>query len=347
MIEKLSECQSIESRLVEKKIGGSAIAAPKVSVIIPAYNIAPYVEETLSSVFAQQYDFYEVIVLNDGSTDTLELETALEPFYDRITYAKQINGGASMARNAAICLARGDLIAFLDGDDVWFPNFLSSQVRHLEKNQLEMVYCDALLFGERLYEGKLYTEDAPSNGVVSTINLLTSECNVITSGTLMKKDLLAKFGLFDTDLPRTQDFELWFRLAKNGARIGYQKEVLLKYRVRQNNLSGNGVERAKRNIRGMEIIREKHQLTAEEAKTVDEQIKVFGAEFELEQGKLLLANGDFANARKHFLEANKFYRKPKLALLIFLLRRAPRLTRRLFEKMRPAEFSFIAAGTRN
>ena len=79
---------------------------------------------------------------------TTELENALAPFFDKIIYGKQENAGASVARNSAILLARGEILAFLDGDDIWLPRFLESQVGFLEKEQFEMVYCDAEIFGE-------------------------------------------------------------------------------------------------------------------------------------------------------------------------------------------------------
>src|SRR5437763_483641 len=88
--------------------------SPQVSIIIPAYNVAPYIAETLDSVFAQTYMNYEVIVVNDGSPDTEDFERALEPYLDRITYLKQENAGVSVARNAGLLAARGEFVAFLD-----------------------------------------------------------------------------------------------------------------------------------------------------------------------------------------------------------------------------------------
>jgi len=343
MQEKISDCPNILARLTEKRIGVEvAPAAPKVSVIIPAYNIAAYMAETLDSVFAQTFTDYEVIVVNDGSTDTDELKAALAPFSERIVYAAQANLGASQARNAAICLSRGELLAFLDGDDVWLPEFLDSQINFLEKNNLEMVYCDALLFGEQLFAGRTFMQDAPSSGAVTTTSLINIRCNVITSGTIIKRDLMVKFDMFDTDLPRTQDFDLWFRLAKHGARIGYQREVLLKYRVRPHSLSGTNVDRSERSVWSMEIIHEKYNLDAAEQKVWEKQIALCRAELELEKGKLCLVQGDFAGAKTHLAEANKFYRKGKLSLINFMMRFSPRLTARLFKRMRPSEFSFIA-----
>ena len=99
---------------------------PKVSVIIPAYNAAPYLAETLASVFAQSYPDYEIIVVDDGSTD--DTLAVLEQFADRITLIRKPNGGPASARNAGLRQARGELLAFLDGDDLWLPDKLAAQV---------------------------------------------------------------------------------------------------------------------------------------------------------------------------------------------------------------------------
>lgn len=326
------------SQLTEKIVGKNVRAAPRVSVVIPAYNISAYIAETLESVFAQTYKDYEIILINDGSTDTDELKRALAPYLDRIIYAEQKNAGASQARNAAVRLARGELAAFLDGDDVWLPDFLRSQTDFLEKETLEMVYCDALIFGDTPVDNEKFTDNAPSSGAVTPVSLISAECHVITSGTVLKKDLLDKFGTFDVSMRRGQDFEMWFRLAKNGVRIGYQRTVLLKYRVRTGNLTGTNVDRAERNITVMNRIREKYDFDQAEQAAWDAQMLAYEAERDYERGKSCLANGDFAGARTHLAAANEFYRKPKLSLLNYFLRIAPRTTARLYRRLRPAEF---------
>lgn len=340
--EKYADCPQIIKRVKKIRTGKQVIRTPKVSVIIPAFDIAPYVKETLDSVFAQTYNNFEVILVNDGSKDVKELEIALGSYFDRIVYAEQENLGASQARNTAICLAQGEYLAFLDGDDIWLPDFLLSQVEFLEKNNLDMVYCDAELFGEQLFEGEKYTKTSPSRGPVTTESLISAECNVITSGTLLKKDWVVRLNMFDTELPRMQDFDLWYRLAKNGANIGYQTDVLVKYRVRLNSLSGTNVDRSFRNIRALTVINEKYGLNDREKSVWDKQMLVYEAEYELEQGKFSLTKGDFAEAQAHIARANKYFRKPKLFLIMTLLKISPRLTLRLFKKLRPAEYSFIA-----
>ncbi len=315
--------------------------APKISVIIPAYNIAPYIAETLESVFAQTFTDYEIIVVNDGSKDTKALEKVLEPFFDKIIYAEQTNAGASVARNSAISLARGEILAFLDGDDIWLPRFLDSQINFLEKENLEMVYADAEIFGDAHFEGENFMKNSPSVGAVTTESLITGECNVITSGTILRKDLIEKFGNFDANIPRSQDFDLWFRLAKCGARIGYQSEILLKYRVRPDNLSGGNVKRSERNIIALEMIKKKYDFNERETEIWQKQMAQCEAELELEKGKLCLVNGEFSEAQKHIAEANKYFRKPKLSMINWLVRFSPQLALKLFKKSRPAEFSFI------
>ncbi len=340
--EKYADCEQIKKRIRNLRVGKQVVKTPKVSVIIPAYDIAPFIKETLDSVFAQTYNNFEVILVNDGSKDTKDLETALSSYSDRIVYAEQENLGASRARNTAICLSNGEYLAFLDGDDIWLPDFLLSQVEFLEKNSLDMVYCDAELFGEPLFEGEKYTKTSPSIGAVTTETLISAQCNVITSGTVLKKDWVVRLNMFDTELPRMQDFDLWYRLAKNGAQIGYQTDVLVRYRVRLNSLSGTNVERSFRNIRALNVIREKYGLNERENLVWSKQMLVYEAEYELEQGKFSLTRGDFADAQAHIAKANKYFRKPKLFLLTTLLKISPKLTLRLFKKFRPAEYSFIA-----
>ena len=102
-------------------------------MVIPAYNVGSLIAQTLDRCSSQRYRNFEVVVVNDGSPDTPALEAALAPYRDRITYIPQENAGPSAARNAAIERARGELIAFLDGDDIWLPHYLSEQVARAQR----------------------------------------------------------------------------------------------------------------------------------------------------------------------------------------------------------------------
>ena len=345
MEEKLSDSSLILGRLEETRVGSRvAPDPPKVSVIIPAYNVSGFITESLDSVFEQTFEDFETIVVNDGSADTEHLEKVLSDYYDRVVYARQENSGASKARNAAICLSRGDLIAFLDGDDQWLPGYLKHQVAFLENKNLDMVYCDAQLFGEGIHHNRTYMKMSPSDGEVNPVSLISARCNVITSGTLVRRSSLEESSLFDSGARRAQDFDLWFRLAKLGTKIGYQKDVLLKYRVSSESLSGTNVQRAERNISILKFINEKYDLTEGESAAWKHQLEFSEAEAELEKGKLSLVEGNYNEARQQISKANEYYRKPKLYLLQLLLSVSPKLTLTLFRRFRPDEFSFISPG---
>ena len=123
--------------------------APTVSVIIPAYRASADIADALASVFAQTFVSYEVIVIDDGSPDAVDLKAAMEPYRSRLYCIEQPNRGPGAARNAGIRASRGKLIAFLDADDRWAPQFLARQIAFLEGTEsCAMVYCDALLSGE-------------------------------------------------------------------------------------------------------------------------------------------------------------------------------------------------------
>ncbi len=120
------------------------MSAPKVSVVIPAYQVTQFIAQTLDSVFAQTYNDFETIVVNDGCPDTAALEAVLQPYLPRLRYCRQENRGPSGTRNTGIRMARGEFIALLDSDDLWMPEFLEQQMCFLEDNpSLGMVWCDS------------------------------------------------------------------------------------------------------------------------------------------------------------------------------------------------------------
>ncbi|MDQ4120861.1 MAG: glycosyltransferase family 2 protein [Acidobacteriota bacterium] len=331
-IERKTYNQLNENAFVAASSSLRVSQSPKVSVIIPAYKIADFIVDALRSVFSQTFTDFEVVVVNDGSPDTDEFERVIEPFRDRIVYIRQENRGAAAARNTAIRAARGEIIAFLDGDDFWLPEFLASQVEFLEKNNFDLVYADAEFFGEDVPAGNTYMQFSKSNGAVTTESLISWDCNVITSGTIARREAIVSAGLFDESpiFRRGQDFEMWFRLAKRGAKLGFQRRVLVKYRVRSGSLTGNHVEQAERNVTALEGIKAKFELTEAEKAAWERQMKIASAMLNVEKGKAEILKGEFDAARKSFAAANRFYRKPKLFLIGLMLKFAPRLLQRFF-----------------
>lgn len=313
-----------------KETGGvQAGSTPSVSVVIPAYNVAPFIAETLNSVFAQTFTDYEVIVIDDGSVDGEELERALEPYLDRVRYVRQENRGAGAARNHGVQEARGEFVAFLDSDDLWLPEYLDQQVRFLRQDRYDLAYADALLFGDSPIAGKTYMETAPSVGPVTFLSLVRNECNIITSGVVARRCALVKVGLFNESLRNGQDFELWARLARNGARLGYQRKVLLRYRCREGSLSGDMMNRLTRETRVYRYIADNYDLTDEERAEVSRAMELQRGAVDLATAKLNLLEGQFDEARSAFERAHGVLGGWKLRAVVLMLRVAPRLLRRL------------------
>lgn len=312
---------------------------PLVSVIIPAYQVSEFIAESVGSVLNQTYRPLEAIVINDGSPDTAQLEARLAPFRDRVRYLSQVNQGAAVARNAGIAVAQGSLIAFLDGDDMWYPEFLASQVSFLLAGGYDMVYSNALLFGDHREDGLEYMQTSPSRGPVTLQSLLTLTCQPITSGTMVRRTILDGAGVFDPALLRGQDFELWVRLAHVGARIGYQCRVLLKHRVHPGSLSGTPLQRVLRELSVFERIRSKLVLPGPEARIVDRQVRRLGGLVELERGKGRLAVGDYQGARTYLRAACRVNPSMKLRLARTLIKVAPRFMRKIYERFRPPFFA--------
>ncbi|MEJ7623246.1 MAG: glycosyltransferase family A protein [Pyrinomonadaceae bacterium] len=327
---------------ISKRVGRNVFAtAPRISVVIPVYNSSEFICEALDSVIGQKYREYEIIVVNDGSPDTQMFESTILNRQEELVYIMQENAGAGPARNLAIEHARGEFIAFLDSDDTWFPEFLASQYVFLQRNNFDMVYCDAQLFGMSSAYRRTYMETAASDGAVTFESLLDLKCNVITSGTLARRQVIIDAGLFETERVRSHDFHLWLRMAKNGARIGYQKKALLKYRVRLDSLSGDSVSRAERDLDAYRRVELSIPLSEIEKEIVDRRMTGLEADLAVEQGKLFLLNGAYSEATVAFRVANRHRKSLKLAVITALSRFSPNLLLKYYRRKRAEEIAFV------
>lgn len=322
------------------KRGANLPRSPRISVVMPAYNAARFVASAIESVRSQSYKDHELIIVNDGSPDTLELDVAIAPYLDEIIYVEQENLGAGPARNRAIDLARGEVIAFLDADDEWLPNFLAEQIRMIDAGW-DMAYADAELFGDAAPSEHTFMESAPSAGEVTVSSLLEFRCNVITSGTIARKDAILAAGSFETVDTRAQDFHLWLRMARNGSRIGYSNKVLLKYRVHTENLSGDSISRVEREIAVFKRVKATIELSPDELSTLEHQLRSLEIDLEIEKGKSHLVNRDFAAARNAFLAAKAERPSLKLKAVCLAARFSPRILHYLFHQRRADHLGLI------
>lgn len=306
---------------------GSSRKAPAVTVVIPAYNSARYIGDTLDSLKDQNFTDYEVIVVNDGSDDREELERILANHPLPVTYISQANKGVSAARNAAIRIATGEFYAQLDADDQWTPDYLEVQLGILKNNpDVDLVYPNATIVGEGSIDGLEFMKVTPSEGDVNFESLVRQKCVVMTCVTARLSAIRAA-GMFDESIRSCEDFDLWLRIVKNGGRIVYHRDRLVLYRRHEGSLSSDRAWMTRNLLRVFEKSAATFELTTAERELLNEQIDDQRAMLNLFEGKHSLAAGETSAALTSFEKANKHLRRPKLAAVIFLLRYAPFLVR--------------------
>lgn len=182
---------------------------PLVSVVIPTYNRGPMVTDAVASVLAQDYPAIETIVVNDGSSD--DTPDRLSLLKDRVTVMTQENRGVSAARNAGVAHARGEYVAFLDSDDRWLPEKISTQVAFFVSRP------DALICQTEetwIKNGKPLLPRArhkKRSGMIFEPSL--ELCLVSPSAVMMRKDFFLDVGGFDESLPACEDYDLWLRIS--------------------------------------------------------------------------------------------------------------------------------------
>ncbi len=181
---------------------------PLVSVIIPTYNRAWTLKKAIDSVLEQDYKNFELIVVDDGSTD--DTETLIEEYAKSVKFVQQPNLGVSAARNKGISISSGSLISFLDSDDYWEPGKLSAQVEFFNGNP-DALICQTEEIWIR--NGKRVTpkqKHKKQSGMIFIPSLAL--CLVSPSAVMMRKMLFAKVDVFDESLPACEDYDLWLRI---------------------------------------------------------------------------------------------------------------------------------------
>lgn len=210
---------------------------PKVSIIIPAYNAVAYLPETLESVFKQTFTDFEVLIIDDGSSDGT-VEWASQIADSRVKLISQTNQGSSVARNTGITAAQGEYIALLDADDIWEQTKLEKQVRFLEENpSVGLVDTWTVLVDQQNKStGKVIVSHAEKDAWKQLVQFKTVCC--CDSTPLIRRSCFETVGLFNPDLPFLEDLDMWIRLASS-YEFGVVKEPLVRYRQHPGSKSTN------------------------------------------------------------------------------------------------------------
>ena len=210
---------------------------PRVSVVIPTYNCARFLGRTIDSALGQTYRDFEVIVVDDGSTD--ETQSLVVGYGEAVHYVYQPNQGASAARNVALSRAGGEFIAYLDADDLWSPEKLARQIEYLDAHPAcGFVHTEVSVIDER--DQILYarfnqeTGRAVPQGQCVRDVLLRSHIQTLT--VVERRSAFDNAGSFDLRLPVAQDYLHWIHVVLRGYEVGYLPEPLGQYRWRAGSL---------------------------------------------------------------------------------------------------------------
>lgn len=272
----------------------------EVSVVMPIYNVAPYLAPAIESVLAQTFGDWELLLTDDGSTDdsrTIAAEFVAKDSRIRLLTTDK-NSGISTARNVALRASAGAFIALLDGDDVWTPEYLEKQLRILaERPDVDLVTGNAWLLGGS-HDGQPARPWPDSRPHPTLLHILGDETAVFIM-TIMRRRVWDTIGAFDEALRTNEDYEYWVRAALAGFRFHRNDEPLGYYRRRGDSLSADDVRMMTGVLRVYEKIRPMLAAHPAEMRVLDAQIARFRRERLAAQAKAAIHSGKVDAAADH------------------------------------------------
>ncbi|HPA63161.1 MAG TPA: glycosyltransferase [Spirochaetota bacterium] len=206
---------------------------PFFSVIIPVFNRKEFLERAMNSVFSQDFQDYELVIVDDGSTDGLENFS----FSSDVIIFRKENGGVSSARNSGIRIAQGKYIAFLDSDDEWKSNKLSLQHKFIIENPEVRIFQSEeewIRRGEKVNPKNIHKKIF-GDIFYNSLKL----CLVSPSAVVVKKEIFAEYGLFDETMPVCEDYDLWLRISAKESFGLLNEKLIIKYGGSHDQLSSS------------------------------------------------------------------------------------------------------------
>lgn len=301
---------------------------PAISVIVPAYGLADLVGEALQSLQRQTFADWEAIVIDDGSPDDVAGALARFAADPRIRLLATDNQGVSVARNRAIAASRAPLIALLDGDDIYEPDYLATMQAAIEAEpRVGFVGCDALFFGSTAMAGRRFSAQTPQEPPVTLERVLRRTFNVFTAG-MMRRAAFDAIGGYDPALRTAEDFDLWVRMLVAGWVGRYVPEPLVRYRRRAGSLSAGWVAMLPMVAR-VYAKAEDALAGRPEAATAGEMRGLVEREIVWETGDAMIREGRVREGLALLRKSGAYRRSPRWRLAMPLLRVMPGLARPL------------------
>jgi glycosyltransferase involved in cell wall biosynthesis len=273
---------------------------PAISVITPAYNVARLLPETVASALSQTWRDFEMLIVDDGSTDdTQQVARSWERADPRIRVFTRENGGIAAARNTAIEQARGEYFALLDGDDLWHPTFLECQMRVFDRMpSVDIVTGNAYNLGSSRH-GQPVNPVGTACRELSLLDILEVETSVFIMS-IFRRAVIDRVGRFDDQLRANEDYDLWIRAAHAGFVFIHNPVPLGHYRRRPESVSANEIQM----FTGiMRVLKKASTLCADrprELAAIGKQLERFEGERFLASAKANLVGRQFDAAAKDF-----------------------------------------------
>ena len=238
----------------------------RISIVVPAYNAAEFIRETLEHAIAQTYENIEILVIDDGSVD--ETSKIAESFGDVVRVIRTENRGVAKARNTGIEAATGEFIAFLDADDIWEPEKLRYQVEAVDDDH-RLIYTNTVSFGTQSLSNMniAANELLPSGDIRAR---LIQRNFISTSTVLLDRDIAVRIGGFNPDIPVCDDWDAWLRaLCLTHAK--YIDRPLVRYRIHPFSLGSNTKKRIAGSVQVIDSALERLDMSPKEKKTLKSQ----------------------------------------------------------------------------
>jgi len=303
---------------------------PAVSVIMPAYNVEPYVGEAVRSVLAQTFTDLEVIVVDDGSTDgTADVVVAAAHGDPRVRLVRQPNRGLAGARNTAMRMARAAVFALLDSDDLWEPDFLAAQMAILDRRpDVDVVTGNGWMLGGAQH-GDLARPHPDYRPEPDLATILGDERAVFIMS-VFRRRVYEVVGCFDENLRTNEDYDYWLRAALSGCRFARNDRPLGHYRIRGDSLSASEMRMLRGILRVYANIRPALADRPRELAIADAQIERFQTEWLAAEARRALESADFDAAREHLGRLHQRRGGAALGVARVLARWAPRVLARAY-----------------
>jgi glycosyltransferase involved in cell wall biosynthesis len=288
--------------------------APLVSILTPAYNSAAFIEETIASARSQIFGDFEMLIVDDGSTDdTIEIVRSAAREDPRIVQLSSPHGGPAAARNAGIARARGQFMALLDSDDVWKPEYLSSQLELLNQYPgISIVTANAVNRGGAL-DGQFVWPAASGIRELSIRDLIEHE-NSVCIMSIFRRRVVDRIGGFHAAYTANEDYEFWLRAMNDGFRLLQNGTPLGHYRRRPNSVSADDVRMLNGIIAVLESAQQLHGCLELQSPALRRKLEYFREELVKAEIRVSLAGRDGVTASRGLQALSRLRNDWRLAL---------------------------------